>query len=261
MDPYRYVSGNVPVVVSIPHAGTHVPGHILERFGAAAKGLPDTDWHVDKLYDFARALGCHMLIATHSRYVVDLNRAPDNASLYPGKFTTGLCPLTLFDATPVYIRSEEPRKEEIDERIETYWRPYHGKLQSLVDELRKKHGRVAVFDAHSICSQIPTLFEGTLPDLNFGTADGASCSPSLAEKLIAACKQSSYSTVANGRFKGGYITRHYGNPENGVHAIQLELAQKNYMQENPPFAYDEAKAAGLQKVLRGILTVLAKEIS
>lgn len=257
MDPFHYFPGTIPLILSIPHGGTHVPDAILERFSAEAKQLPDTDWHLEKLYDFARGMGAHMLAATHSRYVADLNRAPDNSSLYPGRFTTGLCPLTLFDGTPIYRKGGEPDDKEIRARTETYWQPYHRKLQSLIGELKAKHKRIVVFDAHSIRSEVPTLFSGTLPDLNIGTADGASADAALAESLFDLCKQSPYSAVLNGRFKGGYITRHYGNPEAGVHGVQLELAQKNYMEEKHPFAYDDAKARQMQKALRAFVAQLA----
>jgi len=254
--PYLYTPGTVPVLVSMPHTATFVPPAILDRFTPAAKQLPDTDWHIDRLYAFARELGAHMLMPTHSRYVVDLNRAPDNQSLYPGKFTTGICPMELFDASPVYEKGREPDDKEIAQRITEYWQPYHRKLQSIIAELKTKHARVAVFDAHSICSKIPTLFEGVLPDLNLGTADGKTADAALAETLFMKCKASPYSAVHNGRFKGGHITRNYGNPAQGIHAVQLELAQKNYMQEAYPFAYDEAKAAKLQETLSGVLSII-----
>lgn len=260
MDPYHYFPGTIPVIVSIPHGGTHVPDAILERFTPAAKQLPDTDWHVEKLYAFAREMGVHMLAATHSRYVADVNRDPSGQSLYPGKFTTGICPATLFDGTPVYA-GNAPDEKETNDRIETYWKPYHEKLTALVAELKARHEKVVVFDAHSIRSEIPKLFDGALPDLNLGTADGTTANAELAEKLFACCKQSRYSAVYNGRFKGGYITRHYGQPKQGVHAVQLELAQRNYMNENHPFAYDEHKAGQLQATLSPFVSLLAEWVS
>ena len=257
MEPFRYIPGTIPLVVSIPHCGTHVPASILARLKPAAKQLPDTDWHVDRLYDFARELGAHLLIATHSRYVIDLNRSPDNSSLYPGKFTTGLCPTTFFDGSPLYLPGTEPDAADIAARTTQYWQPYHNQLRRVLDAQTALHGRCRLFDAHSIASQVPTLFDGQLPDLNLGTADGATITPALAETLIATANASGYSSVYNGRFKGGYITRHYGNPSAGIEAVQLELAQCNYMQETPPFAYDESKANQLQPVLRAILNALA----
>jgi len=256
MEPYRYILGTVPVVVSIPHTGTYVPDAILERFNEPAKQLPDTDWHVDKLYGFAQALGVHVLAATHSRYVVDLNRAPDGKSLYPGKFTTALCPVTFFDGKPLYKEGQEPDEREIHLRVSAHWQPYHDKLQSLVTELGKGGKKVVVFDAHSICSRVPALFDGILPDMNLGTADGGTADSDLVQRLVECCVHSPYSHVLNGRFKGGYITRHYGRPGHNIHAVQLELAQHNYMQESPPFTYDDIKAAALQATLKRLLAIL-----
>ncbi len=257
MDPYHYFPGTLPVVVSVPHVGTYVPESILERFEPPAKQLRDTDWYVDKLYDFARQIGVHMLVATYSRYVIDLNRSPDGHSLYPGQFTTGLCPTTLFDASPIYKAGLEPDAQEIQQRTQDYWKPYHNKLKLLMHTLRDGSQRVALFDAHSIASHVPTLFEGRLPDLNLGTADGTSANDEVTQMLLSIAQESSYSTVVNGRFKGGYITRHYGMPEHGIHAVQLELAQINYMDENAPFAYDEKKAQTLQATLRPMIEALA----
>jgi N-formylglutamate deformylase len=254
MDSYHYFPGKVPVILSIPHMGTVVPDEIFKRFTTKACQLPDTDWHLDQLYSFAHDLGVHVLMANYSRYVIDLNRAPDGESLYPGKFTTGLCPLTLFDGTSIYQAGMEPDEEEIKQRIQKYWQPYHDRLQSVIDE--QKTQRVVVFDAHSICSTVPMLFEGILPSLNLGTADGASADSRLTQKLITHCSNSSYSSVYNGRFKGGYITRHYGNPSQGIDALQLELAQLNYMQESFPFTYNDKKAKELQKTLHAILSIL-----
>ncbi len=251
MQPYDYFPGTVPILVSIPHRGTFVPDALLKRFTAPAKQLPDTDWHLDRLYSFARELGVHLLMATHSRYVIDLNRSPDGQVLYPGKFTTGLCPLTLFDGTPIYQGGYEPDEEEIQQRIQKYWQPYHDKLRAIIAELSSEQ-RVVVFDAHSIRSKVPLLFAGVLPNLNFGTADGLSANPELTKKLMTYCERSPYSVVCNGRFKGGYITRHYGNPSLGIDALQLELAQENYMGESYPFTYDEDKAKKLQETLRGV---------
>lgn len=255
---FNYFSGKLPIILSIPHTGTYVPDPLLERFRTEAKQLPDTDWHLEKLYAFASSLGIHMLVASHSRYVVDLNRAPDGTSLYPGKFTTGLCPTTMFDGTPIYLNDMEPDEKEIHNRIQTYWQPYHNKLQSLIDALKAHHKRVIVFDAHSICSQVPKLFTGILPDLNLGTADGQSASEELTAELASYCSNTPYSSVLNGRFKGGYITRHYGNPAQGIDAIQLEMAQINYMNESFPFTYEDDKAKKCQEMLVGLLSILVR---
>jgi N-formylglutamate deformylase len=258
MELYHYIAGTLPVVISIPHVGTHVPGDILERFTPAAKQLPDTDWHVDRLYAFAQEMGIHILAATHSRYVIDLNRDPNGVSLYPGQFTTTLCPTTLFDGSALYEEGQEPSAQEIDERIERFWQPYHRKLASLIADLKQDSRRVVVFDAHSIASHVPTLFEGKLPDLNFGTDSGRTADLELVDELMAICAGSSYSHVLNGRFKGGYITRHYGDPAQDIHSIQLELAQVNYMEESYPFGFTPGNASKFQILLRDLLNHISK---
>ncbi len=252
-DIFHLHQGQAPLLVSLPHDGTRVPADIAARMTASARGVPDTDWHVSRLYEFARGLGASILVPTHSRYVVDLNRPPDDTSLYPGQNTTGLCPVTQFSGEPVYLPGAEPDPAEIAHRVETYWRPYHDNLDAELQRIRGQHGRVVLWEGHSIRATLPFLFEGRLPDLNLGTAAGHSCSPQLARRLagvLAAHPQ--YSHVVDGRFKGGYITRHYGAPETGVEAVQLELAQRTYMDEDS-FAWDAPRAGALQQVLRALL--------
>ena len=253
MDILTLHRGTRPLLVSLPHDGTRVPDAIAARLTDSARGVPDTDWHVSRLYDFARGLGASVLVPTHSRYVVDLNRGEDDTSLYPGQNTTGLCPVRQFDGSPVYLDGQEPTEGEVRGRVEAYWRPYHDALAGELDRLRAEHGRVVLWEGHSIRGELPWLFPGRLPDLNLGTAGGASCSPELAERLARAlARQDGYDWVANGRFKGGHITRHYGRPELGVEAVQLEIAQRCYMDE-ASFEWDAAKAAQLQEVLRVLL--------
>lgn len=252
-DIFHLHQGQAPLLVSLPHDGTRVPADIAARMTASARRVPDTDWHVSRLYEFARGLGASILVPTHSRYVVDLNRPPDDTSLYPGQNTTGLCPVTQFSGEPVYLPGAEPDPAEIAHRVETYWRPYHDNLDAELQRIRGQHGRVVLWEGHSIRGTLPFLFEGRLPDLNLGTAAGHSCSPQLARRLagvLAAHPQ--YSHVVDGRFKGGYITRHYGAPETGVEAVQLELAQRTYMDEDS-FAWDAPRAGALQQVLRALL--------
>jgi N-formylglutamate deformylase len=257
MDLFRFSPGSTPLLVSIPHAGTHVPEALYERLTAAARELPDTDWHVDRLYDFAAELGAGMLVATHSRYVVDLNRPPDDAPLYPGAHGTGLCPTTLFNGTALYLPGRVTDAIEVSERLDQYWRPYHEQLAAELARLRAEHGVALLFDAHSIRSVVPRLFEGRLPDLNLGTAGGASAAETLQERLFEVCKAADgYSSVLNGRFTGGYTTRHYGDPANSIHAVQLELAQATYMAEYPPFEYEETLAESLRPVLRRLLEAM-----
>ncbi|WP_454764830.1 N-formylglutamate deformylase [Cupriavidus campinensis] len=251
--------GTRPLLVSMPHVGTYLPAPLAARLTPEARTVPDTDWHMDRLYDFARALGASVLMATHSRYVVDLNRPPDNANLYPGQDTTGLCPVDTFDKTPVYADgSNGPDDAEIAQRRDAIWHPYHSALQEELARLRAGHGTIALWDAHSIRSVLPRFFEGKLTDFNLGSADGKSCDAGLAADVLAIASAVPHHTaVLNGRFKGGYITRQYGNPADGVHAIQLELTQSSYMEEVYPFAYDPAKAGAIQPAIRQMLeTVL-----
>lgn len=245
--------GDAPLLVSLPHDGTDVPEAIAARMAPAARAVPDTDWFVARLYAFARDLGASVLVPRYSRYVVDLNRPPDDVSLYPGQNTTGLCPAVRFDGGPVYLPDQAPGPEEVQARVEAYWRPYHEALSDELARLRARHGGVLLWEGHSIRGTVPFLFEGRLPDLNLGTAGGSSCSPARQARLEAVlAAQSDYGWVANGRFKGGYITRHYGRPEQGVDAVQLELAQSTYMDEDA-VRYDDARAGRLQVLLGALL--------
>lgn len=250
--------GTAPLLVSLPHDGSFIPPELAARMTPQARLAPDTDWHVSRLYAFARDLGASVLVPRHSRYVVDLNRPEDDTSLYPGQNTTGLCPAVRFSGDPVYLDGQAPGGVEIAARVERYWRPYHDALRGEIARLRDAHGRVVLWEGHSIRGEVPFLFEGRLPDLNLGTAGGASCSPALQARLEAVLSaQSRYDWVANGRFKGGHITRHYGAPADGVDAVQLEISQRNYMDEDRGHedgrAWDDARASRLQAVLRALL--------
>jgi N-formylglutamate deformylase len=261
MEPYRFQQGTIPLLVSMPHTGTKLPDTLLERMSDRALTLPDTDWHLESLYSFVPELGASTLAAHYSRYVIDLNRPPDDSSLYPGSATTELCPTTLFDGSPLYLPGQEPDAKDINQRIQHYWQPYHDQLQSELQRLRDTYGVAVLWDAHSIRSQIPRLFEGRLPDLSFGTFSGQSADSQLTADLLAIAQHySSYTAVLNGRFKGGYITRHYGNPSDRIHAIQLELVQDTYMQEEWPFQYVNEKANTVRKVLRHLLDTVVKWI-
>jgi N-formylglutamate deformylase len=222
-----------------------------------ARTVPDTDWHVERLYDFLGELGASVIQATHSRYVVDLNRPPDSAPLYPGAANTGLCPTEQFDGAPVYRPGQAPEAAEVQERLKLFWRPYHDRLSAELQALRARHGVALLYEAHTIRSRVPRLFGGRLPDINLGTADGASAPADLAALLLATAAASDrYSSVLNGRFKGGYITRHYGRPAEGIHAVQLELTQLTYMDEDPPFGFRDDLAAAVRPVLRAIVQAM-----
>jgi len=253
--PFRFRQGTRALLISMPHVGTHVPPALAARFTDEARQVPDTDWHLERLYDFADEIGASVLVATHSRYVIDLNRPPDGASLYPGQSVTGLCPVDTFDDTPLYRDpADGPGEAEIAARRDAIWQPYHTRLAEELARLKAAHGTAALWDAHSIRSVLPRFFEGRLPDLNLGTADGASCDPALAQRLLAIGKEAEgYTAVLNGRFKGGHITRCYGRPGAGVHAVQLEMTQCSYMQEALPFDYLPAVAAGVQPHVRRML--------
>lgn len=255
--PFVFHPGTQPLLLSIPHMGTCVPAALASRLTDAARRVPDTDWHLDRLYAFARELGASVLQATHSRYVVDLNRPPDNASLYPGQATTGLCPDLTFDGTPVYLDGQGVGDAELAVRRETWWHPYHEQLRRELDRMRAQHGVAMLWDAHSIRSVLPRFFEGKLPDFNVGTAKGASCAPELGERIHAlAAAVPGHTAVLNGRYTGGYITRHYGRPDAGIHAVQLEMTQCSYMEERWPFDYLPAKADAVQPYLRRMLEAM-----
>jgi len=245
--------GTAPLLISLPHDGSDIPDALAARMTPEARRAPDTDWHVSRLYAFARDLGASLLVPRFSRYVVDLNRPPDDVSLYPGQNTTGLCPVVRFSGDPVYLPGQEPSPDEIAQRVETYWRPYHAALRDELERLRAAHGRVLLWEGHSIRGECPFLFDGRLPDLNLGTAGGASCDAATQARLeTVLAAQTDFDWVANGRFKGGYITRHYGDPANGIEAVQLEISQRIYMDEDS-FAWDDGGAMKTQAVLRALL--------
>jgi len=256
---YDLHEGDAPLLVSMPHCGTQLMPGLERRLTPAALDLRDTDWHVPRLYDFVRDMGASVIAARHSRYVVDLNRPPNDESLYPGQATTGLCPTTLFDGSPLYRDGEQPGPDEIAERLDRYWRPYHEALAASLERIRAKHGFALLYDAHSIRSRVPRLFEGRLPDLNLGTARGESCGADRRERvaaaLTAAAAEAGFTAAVDGRFVGGYITRHYGRPAEGVEAIQMELTQCSYMDEDgPPFDFREDRAERIRPVLRRVLS-------
>lgn len=257
-EPFLHSLGTTPLLVSLPHDSTHVPDALARRMTPEALRVADTDWHVAKLYDFAGALGASVICATHSRYVVDLNRDPGGRVLYAAQDNTEICPLTTFDRAPIYRPGEEPGEDEVAARIETYWRPYHDRLAETLAGLRARFGVAVLFDGHTIRSEVPRFFSGRIPELNIGTAEGASADAELRGAVGDLLASSGFESVLDRRFTGGYITRHYGCPAEGVHAVQLELAWRLYMDEAPPFAYLPARAARLKPVLRALLELLLR---
>ena len=250
---FHFTQGTLPLLISIPHLGTDIPAELQDGMADIAAIKQDTDWHLDQLYGFAQAMGASVIQARVSRYVIDLNRPPSGESLYPGQTTTGLCPTDTFRGEPLYRAGHAPDATEQARRLALYWQPYHQQLRAELIRAKVQHGAVMLWDAHSIASELPRLFEGRLPDLNFGTADGRSCDASVINAVVDVARTAPCTHVVNGRFKGGYITRHHGAPAEGVHAIQLEMSQRLYMQETAPFAYDPAKAQALQPLLQRML--------
>ncbi len=257
MNPVEIHRRNGPVILGLPHTGLHVPEEIESRLNDTGRALADTDWHIHKLYDHLLP-DATTVRATFHRYVIDANRDPSGKSLYPGQNTTGLCPLTDFDNRPIYRDGAEPGADEIERRRMTYHAPYHAALQAEIDRVRERHGVAVLYDCHSIRSVIPFLFEGTLPDFNIGTNNGATCATDIEEKVVAICRAAdSYTTTVNGRFKGGWTTRHYGRPEDGAHAIQMELTQSSHLKtEATPFELDPAKSEHLRITLKAILDAI-----
>lgn len=255
--PYTFEQGRIPLLVSMPHSGIHIPANIQEKLAPVSQELTDTDWHLPLLYNMLDELGASQIQAKCSRYVIDLNRSSDDANLYPGQDTTGLCPIDTFSKQSLYLNSNHPTKDDVQQRISLYWQPYHQKIQEELKRMRDQFGVAILWDAHSIASQVPRFFDGQLTDLNFGTADQKSCAISLQNAIENSLQNDSnasqFSRVFNGRFKGGYITRQYGKPEEHIHAVQLEMSQCLYMNETIPFTYREDLAQQVQPVLKTLL--------
>jgi formiminoglutamase len=252
--------GDAPLVVSIPHAGTLIPSDIEARLVSPWLARKDADWWLPELYAFAADLGATVVRTGVSRTVIDVNRDPSGVSLYPGQATTGLCPVDTFDGEPLYLEGQAPDDAEIDARRTAFFEPYHAALRAELDRLVVLHGKVVLYDAHSIRSHAPRLFDGELPQFNIGTNSGAACAPALTQAVEAACDATGLSRVTNGRFKGGWITRHYGQPDRDVHAVQMELACRGYIDEpavltpdNWPTPFQTPRAAPLQAALSDVL--------
>ncbi len=250
---FHFSRGNGPLLVSMPHVGTNLPPAVQEKLTEQGRKVTDTDWHLDKLYDFLADMGVSILMAHNSRSVIDLNRDAGGKLLYPGQNETELCPTTSFDNQPLYQKGLAPDQAEILRRKDIYWQPYHDKISRELDRIKAQFGYALLWDAHSIQSHVPRFFEGVLPDLNLGTGNGTACAAEMAQKLCAIAKESDFSAVLNGRFKGGYITRHYGNPAQNIHAFQLEISQITYMDEEPTFAFQEERAKKLRPTLKKMI--------
>ncbi len=249
--------GASPLVLSMPHGGHRLTPELEARLTEAALSTPDADWWIERLYDFADELEASVVRTRLSRYVIDVNRDPSGASLYPGRETTDLCPTLSFDGEPLYKPDREPDAAEIEDRGQKYFAPYHAALEDAIERVKGRHGFALLYDCHSIRSTVPRLFEGRLPVFNIGTNDGASCAPGMERAVADACAAAkAFDQVLNGRFKGGWITRHYGRPAQRVHAVQMELAQRAYMLEAPPWTFDYKLAAPLREALKSVLRAI-----
>lgn len=255
MSIFDFHRGTLPLLISIPHAGTEVPEAIARRFTAAGRELGDTDWYVDELYGFARELGASIIKANYSRYVVDLNRGADSAALYVANTTSPVCATFTFTGKEIYMSGEEPGAAEIGERIGTFWQPYHDQIAVELARIKAQHGSALLWDAHSIASEVPGLFNGVLPEFSLGTRDHASCPREIGNALLdIITTDGKYGAVLNGRFKGGYITHHYGRPADAVYAVQLELAQRTYMNESPRGGWQPERAQPTAELIALLLS-------
>ncbi len=255
-DNFYLHEGVSPLILSFPHSGTALPDSITKTLTTEGQELADTDWHVPRLYDFAKAMDVTWLEARFSRYIIDLNRDPSGVSLYPGQKTTELCPLDTFNGAPLWLDGCAPDEQEIALRKQLYFAPYHAVLKAQIARVKAHHGFAVLYDCHSIHGTIPRLFEGDLPVLNLGTDQGRSCAGELQGVIGNIMQNSPYAQIINGRFRGGWITRHYGRPGRDVHAVQMEIAQHAYMDETPPWHWQEKRAAALQKMLEEILNAV-----
>lgn len=249
--------GSGPLLISVPHVGTRLPVDQKHRYLPRALDVEDTDWHLERVYAFAKDLGASLIVPRYSRFLIDLNRAPDNTPMYAGANNTELCPTRFFTGDPIYHDGQAPDAVEIARRRQTYWQPYHDALAQELSRIQAEHGHAVLFDGHSIKSELPWLFEGKLPDLNLGTVNGASCAPDLRAALMQVLQaQERFTQVTDGRFKGGHITRQHGQPHKAIHAIQLEMCWSTYMQEVPPYALDPARTAELGPTLRALVQTM-----
>ena len=251
---FDFHAGTAPLLLSFPHSGTFLPAAVADAMTPQARQVPDTDWHLPRLYAFAASFGVSILAATHSRYVIDVNRAADQANIQHGERVTGVCPLETFETAPIYLPGREPHAQDVAARTQALWQPYHRQLAQELARIRARHGVAILWDAHSLRSHLPHYWQGKLPDLNLGTHKGASCNPVLAGAVMGAAERATgFSSSINGRFSGGHITRHYGRPADGVHAFQCEITQCSYMQEEHPFDYAPEMAGRVQPHLQRMM--------
>ena len=256
---YTLHEGRTPLLISFPHVGTQIPPEAQARYTARALEVEDTDWFLDRLYAFSGDLGATLIVPTHSRYFIDLNRPSENTPMYAGQNNTELCPTRHFTGDAIYRDGQAPDAAEIQRRVASHWRPYHDELKAQLSRLHSAHGHAVLFDAHSIKSELPWLFDGTLPHMNLGTVGGGSCATTLRDVLAAVlAAQVDFSHVIDGRFKGGHITRHFGQPQAGIHALQLEMCWRAYMDESPPCRWHPERAARVTPLLRALVQLMLR---
>ena len=259
MPVFELTQGSSPLLISIPHDGGYIPTAILESMHEYAHNTPDRDLLISEVFNFHRPLNATRIKANVSRYVVDLNRSSENKPLYPGQSETELCPTTLFDDRPIYLENQQPNSAEIAQRIKHFWQPYHEAIQQQIERIKTQHGHCILIDAHSIAPQVPRFFSGRLPDINVGTNSGSSCSQSIESSIQASLEQhKKFTHVINGRFKGGYITRHYGDPANQIHAVQFEISQSTYLEDDKICQKASKLNALIQKILKQVKSSLLK---
>ncbi len=254
-DIFTAVESSGPILISTPHDGKLVPAAIQDKMTEPALTLPDTDWHVAELYRRAAPQSASRLFPWYSRYVVDLNRPPDGGAMYPGQRETGLCPVETFDDQPIYRDGEEPTDSEVDQRVQTYWQPYHQELTRQISRLRANHEKVLLWEGHTIASRVPRFFSGTLPEFSFGSDSGRTFPEQTLVQMMELVADAGYSCVANQRFKGGHITRHYATPDDGVFSLQLELSQSTYLDEGYPYLWNEDRASRVITVINQLLAM------
>jgi N-formylglutamate deformylase len=247
-----------PILLSIPHCGTAFPKELINEYEPELyKEQDDTDWFVDQLYDFANAMGITTISAVYSRWVIDLNRHPENRDLYSdGRLITGLCPVTNFLGNAIYKDGRKSiAEDEIQRRLAAYYLPYHQKIAEHLMALKERFGQVLLWDCHSIRKSLPALHKEPFSDLIISDADGQSSAAKLSDTAFLHLSSSTYSVKRNYPFKGGYITRHFGKPKENQHAIQLEMSKNVYMDDLEK-TYVDKKAQKIQTLLKSTLEKL-----
>ncbi|GAA4113631.1 N-formylglutamate deformylase [Aquimarina addita] len=250
----------VPILISIPHAGTQFPVEIKHYYKKKMRNhLDDTDWYVHKLYEFAPSLGITIIKANLSRWVIDLNRDPKSIPLYTdNRLITAITPITDFYGNNIYTSSSsEPDPIEIQRRLDLYYWPYYRQIETLIADLKKKFGKVLLWDAHSIRHLVSTIQKKPFPDMILGNNDQKTAHPQLILTALEKLRSKKFEVAHNTPFKGGHITRYFGKPAQNVHALQLEMNKILYMDDNE-ITYNTKRASEVQEVLQDTLQHLIR---